>query len=656
MVKSYLFHLGNPLFSPKLWLYFTICPMFIGKIFKLFIGGNPLGIRVTIKTDGGLYIVKRFSFVLTLLLFYVLVTFTVYADTSPKYSVREWRISAVINPDGSIDVEEHITYDLSRTHEGPVVRYVDIAHSSRMEKLEVFAVIPAATKGSDQSESQYDLKPYEFVDDPDQNMSEVYTTRPGARPEEIQDVCIYLPTGDGQHTVVLRYRLNDLVYLYRDVAVLYWNPILNGYGLDVRNVDMRIALPQGTKPDNVKAFVYGALEGSCEVLEDGTAVIMAKKLDSEEFIEVTVAFPKEGVSRGRKVIDNDGLERVLEEQRLKAEEMELLRRQEEREQKLRLAAIVGMTVGIIGIGVCVGIWVSSGRLKLSSIFSEIKRRVPDTPAGQAITAQGIGASEEPKDETQREMPAVDLPADYYTPAELSALLHGKRIRPGDMVATLLDLAVRRYLDVKVSGGKAYVLTLRDFDHTNLKPHEEYLVNWFFKDIGDGKKVSTKAILQTACTRGFEREFCNRFAIWKELVLRQAIRWGFNKRVTPFKIYIRTPFGKQHYRSWMGFKKTLKQLSHKAHSLPPADWERFFAYAFSMGIGRQVIDGLKKAYSEGGTLKGDLAILGKGNFGAIDHWLDLAKRFNLMSSRLLRIFVRPAALQLLVAERNHKKSM
>lgn len=597
---------------------------------------------------------KRVLFALALLIVYALVTFTVYADTPPKYSVREWRISAVVNPDGSMNVEEYITYDVPRSHEGPVVRHIDIAHSSSMENLEVFSVIPTDTEDSDQPE----LEPYEFVDEPGQNMSKVYTTKPGASPEEVQEVLMYLPADGGKHTVVLKYRLNDLVSLYRDTAVLYWNPVIKGYGLDVRNMDMRIALPQGTKPDGVKPFVYGALGGSCEVLEDGTISITAKKLSLKEFMEVTLVFPKDGVVQGRKLIDNDGLGRILEEQRLKMEEMELLRRQKEQEQKLRLAAIAGAAAGIVGIGVCVGVWMRKRRSRLPGVFSGLEREVhadkPDLRHG-VVPKQRAETFETPTAEQQKEMPAVDLPADYYTPAELSVLLHGRKITPRDMVATLIDLAVRRYLDVEASGDKCYVLSLRDFEPTSLKPHEEYLLNWFFKDIGDGEKVSTQAILQVASGIGFNNQFYNRFIIWKKLVLRQAARWRFNKRVTPFKLYRRTPFGQQHYKAWIKFKRALKQLSSRGDTLSPADWERFFAYAFSLGIARQIVKGLKKAYPDGLSCDGDLVVFGRDNFVAIDHWFDLTKRFDLIWYRLFRS-IRQSAVQPLGVGQNRKKSV
>lgn len=591
---------------------------------------------------------KRFLFALVLLVFYSLVIFTVYADTPLKYSVQEWRISAVVNPDGSMDVEEYITYDVSRSHEGPVVRYIDIAHSSSMKNLEVFSVTSVDTEGSHQPE----LDPYEFVDKPDQSMSKVYTTRPGPSPEEVQEVVIYLPSDAGKHTVALKYRLNDLVSLYRDTAVLYWNPIVKDYGLDVQNIDMRIVLPQGTKLDGVKPFVYGALEGSCLVSEDGSVNVTAKKLGSKEFMEVTLVFPKDGVAQGRKVIDNDGLGRILEEQRLKAEEMELLRRQKEQEQKLRLIVIAGATAGIIGMGVCVGIWMSRRRLRSTSAFSRHKSTVHDKPGDRLVTRRRVGVFEPTKGEKREEVSTIDLPADYYTPAELSVLLHGRKIKPGDMVATIIDLAVRRYLDVEVSDGKSYVLSLRDFECDSLKTHEEYLLNWFFKDIGDGGKVSTEAILQAA----YERGFYNRFVIWRKLVVRQAIRWGFVKRATLFKVYRKTPFGRQHYKNWLEFKKALKQMSRKADTLPLADWERFFAYAFSLGIAPQVVKRLKRVYHGGASLSSDLAIFSRDNFVAIEHWLDLAKRLNLMRVRLFRLLCRPAALQPFNVGRNEKKGM
>nr|WP_279380660.1 DUF2207 domain-containing protein [Caldicoprobacter guelmensis] len=591
-----------------------------------------------------------------LLIIGVFVAFTVYADSSPKYSVQEWNISAVINPDGSMDVEEYITYDVKHGHQGPVVRHIDISNSSSMENLEVLSVKSADTEDSTQSK----LEPYKFVDKPDGGITRAFATRPGDIPDEIEDVLIFPPDG-GEHTFVLKYRLNDLVSLYKDTAVLYWNPVIKGYGLEVHKFNMNITLPEGTKPDGLKPFVYGALEGGCEVLEDGTASITVTRLSAGEFVEVTLVFPKDGVTQGRKVIDNDGLNSILQEQSMKAEEMELLRRKEEKERKLRFVAVGGAIAGIIIIMICAWAWVGKRCSKSSAFLSFLKGQAyAGTSASGldgAVTRQLVNVYGKSGDAKQEVISPVRLPADYYTPAELGALLRGRKIVPADMVATLIDLAVRNYLDIEVSGEGCYVLTLRDFKRDSLKSHEEYLINWFFKDIGDGKKVSTGAILQAAYGGGFGKEFHNRFLIWKKLVLRQAMRWGFNKRVPFFKAYKRTPFGKQHYKNWIRFKKELKRLSREAYKLPLKDWESFLAYAFTLGIARYVVEGLHKAYpySVRALLNSDLAVLRPENFVAIDHWLDLAKRLNLMRFKRARILSWLYVIKPLSTGRSYRKS-
>ena len=114
------------------------------------------------------------------------------------------------------------------------------------------------------------------------------------------------------------------MFLYRDTAAVVWNPVINGYGNKIGNIDIRLSLSQGGI-DNIHPFVYGALNGNSQVLENGTINITGYKLQPEEFMEVVVLFPKSVVAEGRKLIDNDVVQKVLEEQQAKMEEMELLR-------------------------------------------------------------------------------------------------------------------------------------------------------------------------------------------------------------------------------------------------------------------------------------------------------------------------------------------
>ena len=226
----------------------------------------------------------------------------------------------------------------------------------------------------------------------------------------------------------------------------------------------------------------------------------------------------------------------------------------------------------------------------------------------------------------------DLPADYYTPAELSVLLRGKRIKPADIVATLLDLIVRRYVDIETveKGSEAhYILRLKEYEPNSLKAHEEYLVNWFIKDIGDGNEVSTEAIKQSASASGAGDVFSTRFIIWRKLVLNQARRWKFWERGPFLWRSKRTEFGEKHYSEWMKFRMFLKGTNLEINSIPLEKWEKFLVYAFSLGLGENVVNALKTALAErsSGTADDGLTILHESNFHAIDEWFHLINSFS-----------------------------
>jgi len=359
------------------------------------------------------------------------------------------------------------------------------------------------------------------------------------------------------------------------------------------------------------------------------------------------------------------------------EEMESLRQKEEQERRLRIAAIAVIMVGIIGIGICGWMWFTRyhpGRRykkqakerheyapQVVRAFARLRQFLTTNKAGrgqEVIPAESTEQIETDKSRLHNEVLLVDLPADYYTPAELSVLLRGNKVTPRDMVATLIDLVVRRYLDVEaieIDNGKSYLLSLRDFDPTSLKSHEEYLINWFLKDIGDGIKVCVKEIEQAACNPGIDIQFYNRFIIWKKLVLKQAARWKFNERATPFKFYRRTSFGKNHYSEWLRFKKTLQRVSHNANSVPLAEWERFLAYAFTLGIAKHIVKGLKVAFPAGTPLDDNLTVFNRYNFPVIDHWFDLTKRFDLVWNRWFRSIQRFTSLTWKIGQ-NRQRNM
>jgi len=597
--------------------------------------------------------VKRVISIFPIMLVIVLLAaLTVYADTPIKYSISDWHIHAIVNLDGSMEVKEYITYEISQEHEGLVRRDIDISRASYMEELKVFEVTEADPEDITKSK----VEPYTPVDKSEELGEGTYMLKAGSNADEIQEVYIYIPEDVRERTFVLSYKLLDFAFVYNDTAAIFWSPVMPGYGNGIESIDMRLTFSKRVGIETIHSFVYGALDGASQVLEDGTINITGYKVQPEEFMDITVLFPKSAVNEGRKLIDNDVMQKVLEEEQTKMEEMELLR--EKREQERRFRTTVAIVVGaaallVVGLCGCL-LFIRQRRIrkdkeKAEEVSEPIPSRHEPSNKGRQLlheignrSRDGLNRITAKLSNKKEKMVFDDLPADYYTPAELSVLLHRRRIKAGDVIATLMDLVRKGYVDLKTvetDGAKHYVFKLKDFEPNSLKAHEEYLVNWFFKDIGDGTEVTSQAIKQAAWASDAAGVFSTKFIIWKKLVLNQAQRWRFYESESVLWWHKRTEFGNKHYKDWRDFREFLKAASNEVNSIPLGKWERYLVYAFPLGIAGRLAQALEMVLNNDTADDDQLTILAGSNFTAFGEWLDLVNSFGFLRSATTRLMKR-----------------
>ncbi|MGI6188698.1 MAG: DUF2207 domain-containing protein [Clostridiales bacterium] len=592
---------------------------------------------------------------------------TVYADDSITYSINDWHIHAAVNQDGSMNVKEYITYKVSPEHEGPVKRDINISRASYMDELSVSVVTTVDPEDITRSE----VEPYKLVDNPEQLVEGTYAVQPGANADEIQEVHIYLPDDTQEKTFVLSYKLLDFAFLYRDTAAVFWNPVVTGYGNGIQNIDIRFSLQKVVGTDTIHSFVYGALDGESLVLEDGTINITGYDLKPEEFMDVTVLFPKTAVDEGRKLIDNDAMQKVLQEEQAKMEEMELLREKREQERRFRKTVTILVAAGVLAIILCgCLLYVRNRHIRKDKEKPDKADKHMQMPYNVSDKARQLmhrvktgsrGVLDQIKGKLpkKKEVTVFDnLPADYYSPAELSVLMHGRGVRSRDVAATLMDLVVRRYIEIKAvetDDDRYYVFRLKDYQANSLKAHEEYLVNWFFKDVGDGNEVTSKAIKQAAYGSGSVGLFSTKFIVWKKLVLNQAWRWKFWEREGIFRWYKRTEFGVNHYKEWIEFRKFLKGMGNDVGSIPYDKLETYLVYAFPLGIAGQVVKALKAAFADGTPIDDQLTILNGLNFHAFDEWFSLINSFNFLRNITTKLRQRISSVSRIVVK-NRDRAM
>ncbi len=244
----------------------------------------------------------------------------------------------------------------------------------------------------------------------------------------------------------------------------------------------------------------------------------------------------------------------------------------------------------------------------------------------------------------------ELPSDE-TPAEMSYLYYMKKTNDEDFTATLLDLIRRKYIVIDynpnelTSSNPDFTFELmKDKDQSDLLEHEKFLIDWIFRKIGDGSRVSiakiegygkgnvTKAEQFQASARQFVRSI-KRVAekrpyfesgisesrskalsfILVPIIMLLVSLWTQSAYtlnnivaivisivvIAIYGIYVstiqkRSRYGNELYAKWKAFRNFLLDFSNmKDYPIPGIIvWEHYLVYATSLKIADKVMEQLK----------------------------------------------------------------
>ena len=291
------------------------------------------------------------------------------------------------------------------------------------------------------------------------------------RCEPYSDFCesIFIDTGyegglSGDLTFEYEYTILGAVSEYKDISELNW-VLLEYAESKIKNGTVTINLPTNTSPsEDFYIFGHGISDGDLEKIDNDTIKINFSNMHKSEFLEFRILMPKEifpDISENN-VFINDGINKEL-----------IL----DYQAKLLTYSNIGIkiTQAILGLSVVVAIF-----LLLMLVRNNKKYFTPHETSF--------------KGKYLRELP------DDKTPAEMSYVYYLGKNNDEDITATLLDLIRRKIIEIDyestdlTSDNADFNLTLvEEADTTSLLPHEQHLITWFFRTIGDGKCVTTKQI-------------------------------------------------------------------------------------------------------------------------------------------------------------------
>lgn len=405
------------------------------------------------------------------------------------------------------------------------------------------------------------------------------------------------------------YTIEGAITKYRDIAEL--NAILLEYfEADIEKAYVKINLPNIPKED-IRAWGHGLANGDV-IIENNRIILDIKRIKTNEFLEVRILLPEAKFNvDASNFINRDMETEILNYQQALADETNM---------RIRISKII--------------FYGTFAMLAVMLAFAYIAYIKYDKE--HIAKFQG---------KYYRELPAE------YSPAEMSYLYYFRKIKDEDLTATLLDLIRRKYLllDQNNQGindkNPNFKLILNpEKGFANLKPHEEHLLLWFIRDIGNNNEVTLQQIenypkigitqannfknkaamfVKKAKAEGMKHDFFEKkiaaqksrmflaasiplIYLFISLVLKGMYNieasFALIASIVSFAVYVfyivtidkRSINGNEEYAKWKAFRNFLLDFGNmKDYPIPGiVIWEHYLVYATSLKVADKVMEQLK----------------------------------------------------------------
>lgn len=575
---------------------------------------------------------KRFL-MLTLLAAVLLSMFsgwqTAFADDR-YYNVSNYIINVNINPDGSADIEENLTYSFSGKFNG-ILRDVDFSSTGGLENPQVFVVkdgslVEWVLNSDSDLDANGDPGSYNLVN-----------------ADDIAHFKIFEQSTNEDKNFVIKYTFKDAVIKYNDIAEFNRKIIDSGWTVSLNNILINFTLPEGAASDEIKVFGHGPLTGESKIIDGRHVQFTTDHLSPRSVIETLVLFPISLVPQSAKVESKDRLPGIManekqladeankqrEEAKQQVAEYEKSQQDLQKQRQAEAARIAAMKPYGTAIGLLFFLlWF----VIIIYIYIKYDKELAHSFEGKYY----------------RELPGE------YTPAEMSSLLSMGSVSTRDITATLMDLVRKEQLQLisnkyikkgifKDKEVTDYAVSLNEnAPAVALKSHETFLIDWFIRKIGNGSSLLLDEISDYAKTQSGARRFKQDYDNWCGLAQEEARKNDFFDTtcntgkvagilaslaylglgifilfifraemgvalIIQFLILLifsarlsrRTAYGNEQNAMWLAFKNFLKDFSHMDKASMPSIviWEHYLVYAISLGVAKEVISQLPLVFTD-----------------------------------------------------------
>lgn len=363
--------------------------------------------------------------------------------------VDDFTARMVIGIDGSLSVEETITYSVTDSING-FTRDIDPSFGSGYSDFSAARIIDGSEIAMryDESAARGDEGVY-YAEQQDNGLVRYY---------------MFVPCGEGDEvTMVYRYRLEDVCKRYLDVGVLDMPLLGDAWEMDIDSYTGRIEFI-GQVEGNIDMLVKSAGMNLTEcAVTDGGIDFAGEDAGSGGVFRVRLMFPSGALSGMAYTREENMRGRIL------ADEAEYQAALEESDRMGKIVLLCAIIVMAAAIAAACLIWDRDPRVDAYTYTT-----------GAPLPVRGdIG------------------------PAEVKVIFSGSLPDTNTLAAVMLDLTRRGYIDIV--GGKGdmeYVRTAKSID--DCSDQEQFVLNWIM-NIGDGESVTLDAVRKAAAKIGLQPE-------------------------------------------------------------------------------------------------------------------------------------------------------
>ncbi|NIO28032.1 MAG: DUF2207 domain-containing protein [Candidatus Latescibacteria bacterium] len=513
-----------------------------------------------------------------------------------SYSVPDIRVKAEARPDGEMLVEEQITYHFSGSFS---FAYRDIP-LKRGESVSDVVISEAGRP---------------FIDTTGKQPGTFSVTKSGNNVR----VTWYFGAKNEARTFKLEYKISGVIQRYSDVAVLYYKFIGDDWDRPIGNVAVRVYAPQGASISNVRAWAHGPLHGTVDIQADGVVHFGVQPLPARTFWEGRIVYPS-AIFREMPEQDLAMRARIFEEESRWAEEANRRREAHQRyleEQAVRRERQRALAGRLSPVGWILGL------------------------AGLAMWFVLFRRHGKPHDVKSRAVPG-EIPSDH-PPAIVSCLMFNRNVGASAIVATLLDLANRGYVEIEETTHekKSWFGGLRkETDYrfvtgqkpiSELEAYEKDLLDFLLNQAGTSSEFTLSGVKRTASKN--RSKFRKWFMEWIKQVKEHGKAFGFYEPIAVGSVVLNmlvgiailvggivlsvvtdtaagvpamvmggiqavlsvalqrhTPEGRRLVIAWRAFRSHLKNTSKALGpvSLSSGNWGRYLAAAILFGMHNKLL--------------------------------------------------------------------